>query len=225
MARFQRFARLNRVDIRGELRNMMGDSTEFRGQQESVIRAMIRGEGPILQVARTGGGKKGAAIVIVPLTALREDMHGRCEKNKTDSYVWQSGGSHPVTTVIFVTPESAVTKGFRDFVNRLQSRDVLDRVVVDECHVLLDASADFRPKTLELGAMIREWGVQRVFLTATLPPADEAECFRIACILSERVHKFRMRTTRKNIAYSVKPVSAAAAQQEQAEDAEGCRIV
>ncbi|KAJ6438732.1 translation initiation factor IF3 [Purpureocillium lavendulum] len=130
-ARFQRFARLNRVDIRGELRNMMGDSTEFRGQQESVIRAIIRGEGPILQVAGTGGGKslsfmlpaycssEGTTIVIVPLTALREDMHGRCEKNKIDSYVWQSGGSHPVTTIIFVTPESAVTKGFRDFVNRL----------------------------------------------------------------------------------------------------------
>lgn len=236
-ARFQRFARLHRVDIRGELRNMMGDGAAFRGQQEDVIRAVVRGQGPILQVTGTGGGKslsfmlpaycspEGTTIVIVPLTALREDMHGRCEKNKIDSYVWQSHGSHPVATVVFVTPESAVTKGFRDYVNRLQSRQVLDRVIVDECHVLLDASPEFRPKLLQLGGMIREWGVQRVFLTATLPPTDEAEFFRIVDISPERVHWFRTRTTRKNIAYRVTTVSAAPDKQEEEEDAEVCRVV
>ncbi|PWI64632.1 hypothetical protein PCL_09489 [Purpureocillium lilacinum] len=235
--RFQRFARLHRVDIRGELRNMMGDGAAFRGQQEDVIRAVVRGQGPILQVTGTGGGKslsfmlpaycspEGTTIVIVPLTALREDMHGRCEKNKIDSYVWQSHGSHPVATVVFVPPESAVTKGFRDYVNRLQSRQVLDRVIVDECHVLLDASPEFRPKLLQLGGMIREWGVQRVFLTATLPPTDEAEFFRIADISPERVHWFRTRTTRKNIAYRVRTVSAAPEKQEEEEDAEVCRVV
>jgi superfamily II DNA helicase RecQ len=114
-ARFRRFVQLHQVDIRGALRSMMGDEAKFRGQQETVIRSIIRGEGPIVQVTGTGGGKSmsfmlpaycspnGTTIVIVPLTALREDMHGRCEKNKIDSYMWQSRGSHPVTTVVFAT--------------------------------------------------------------------------------------------------------------------------
>ncbi|GJN76018.1 hypothetical protein PLICBS_010129 [Purpureocillium lilacinum] len=236
-ARYRRFAQLHQVDIRGKLRMMMGDSTEFRGQQEQVIRAIIRGESPIFQIAGTGGGKSlsfmlpaycspdGTTIVIVPLTTLRQDLHGRCEKDNIDSYMWKSGESHPVATTVFVTPESAMTKEFGDFVNRLQCRQVLDRVVVDECHVLLDATPKFRPKYMELGRRISEWGVQMVFLTATLPPADEAGFCRIAGLSASSLRMFRSRTTRKNIAYRVRTIRAAPDKQEEDEEAEVCEIV
>ncbi|KAL3587361.1 hypothetical protein FPOAC2_13256 [Fusarium poae] len=57
MTRRNRFGRLHRVDMQGQLKQMMGATAAFRGQQESVIRAVARGEWPIVQIAPTGGGK------------------------------------------------------------------------------------------------------------------------------------------------------------------------
>ena len=57
-------------------------------------------------------------------------------------------------------------------------------MVVDEYHTWLDASEQFRPQMLRLGQMLREWGVQRVFLTATLPPDEQEAFFQLAGIHS-----------------------------------------
>lgn len=191
-ARFRRFARLQQVDMRGQLRMMMGEKAEFRGQQEMVIRSIVRGESPVVQITGTGGGKslsfmlpaycspEGTAIVIVPLVSLREDLHDQCNKSMIESHIWRSRGGNRLATITFVTPESAVTKAFRDYVNWLQSRQALDRIVVDECHVLLDGNDQFRPKLQELGPILKDWCVQKVFLTATLPPGEDAEFFRVA---------------------------------------------
>ncbi|KAK5989587.1 ATP-dependent DNA helicase RecQ-like protein [Cladobotryum mycophilum] len=236
-ARFRRFARLQRVDVRGQLRMMMGEGSEFRGQQEKVIRAIIQGESPIIQITGTGGGKSlsfmlpafcspdGTTIVIVPLVSLRGDLHERCDKSKIEAHIWQSQQSNRAASIVFVTPESAVTKGFRDFVNRLQARQALDRVVVDECHILLDGGDKFRPQLRQLGETLRDWGVQKVFLTATLAPGDEEEFFKVAVLSATRVKMFRSRTTRQNIEYRVEIIKAGWDEQEKEEDKRVCRIV
>ena len=51
----------------------------------------------------------------------------------------------------------------------------MDRIVIDECHTVLDSKPDFRPKMRGAGALMFERGVQMIYLTATLSPADEAE--------------------------------------------------
>lgn len=118
-----------------------------------------------------------------------------------------------------------MTKGFRDFVNRLQARQELDRVVVDECHVVTDGTKDYRPQLKELGPVLREWGVQLVFLTATLAPLNETGFFRGAGLTAGHVRLFRSRTMRKNIAYRVETVEAEWDKQEEEEDARVCQIV
>jgi hypothetical protein len=55
---------------------------------------------------------------------------------------------------VLVTPESAVTKTFSIYINRLQSIYQLDQVVIDKCHVVLDSRPDFWPKLRALGAEI-----------------------------------------------------------------------
>ncbi|RTE68056.1 hypothetical protein BHE90_017567, partial [Fusarium euwallaceae] len=55
--RRRRFGRLHRIDMGGQLKQMMGPAAEFRGLQEPVIRAVARGEWPIVQITPTGGGK------------------------------------------------------------------------------------------------------------------------------------------------------------------------
>ena len=47
----------------------------------------------------------------------------------------------------------------------------LDRIVVDECHTVLDSDREMRA----MGQTLREIGVQMVFLTATLAPDGVAD--------------------------------------------------
>ena len=203
-AKARRFARANQVDLIGMLRQMLDkNDAAFRGNQEAAIRGIIRGESPVIQIASTGGGKslsfmlpayctpEGVTVVVVPLTALESDLERRCCEARIPAAVWSSGEpAARAASVVLVTPESVVTKGFRGFINRLVARQRLDRVVVDECHVILDSSADFRPKLLELGRTIADWGVQLVMLTATLAPRDEGTFFHTLCIDRTRVCLF-----------------------------------
>lgn len=217
-ARYRRFERLRQVDIGGRLRQMVGPEAQFRGMQETVIRAIIRGESPIIQVAGTGGGKSmsfmlpafcsphGVTIVVVPLVALQQDLHRRCEEAKIDVHVWQSRGGNRGTSIVFVTLESVVTKGFRLFANRLQARGQLDRVVVDECHTVLDSTRTFRPQMGQLGEAIWGFGVQVVFLTATLAPGDVTDFNTRMKLDGQRIVLFRDRTRRVNVGYRVRVV-------------------
>lgn len=144
---------------------LLGPGTAFRGGQEAVVRAVVRGETPILQVAATSEGKslsfllpascspEGVTIVIVPILSLRADMKRRCQAGGIVSHAWQGRQPNVPTSTVFVTPESAVTEGFRTFVNRLQARQALDRVVLDECHVLLPD-----PMATGFGRSRKPWG-------------------------------------------------------------------
>jgi RecQ family ATP-dependent DNA helicase len=212
---FQRFERLCRVNIRRKLKALMGEETQFRGIQEPTIHAIMTGKSPIVQITGTGGGKSlsfmlpaycvpgGVTIVIAPLVSLKEDLQRRCEELKIDSTIWSARRPNRTTSVIIVTPESAISKGFSTFINRLQGTFKLDRVVVDECHTVLDSGPNFRPKMRELGSVLVRMCTQLVYLTATLPPRDEVEFFKAMHIPPKDVQMFRAATTRKNIQYQV----------------------
>ncbi len=108
-------------------------------------------------------------------------------------------------SIMFVTPESAVTAKFGDYINRLQLRGELDRVVVEECsYGIRHRDGRVQTQNARVGAVIDSWGVQRVFLTATLSPQDEAEFFQTMQIDSSRMRMFRQATTRPNIRYRVR---------------------
>ncbi|KAH6982534.1 P-loop containing nucleoside triphosphate hydrolase protein [Ilyonectria destructans] len=85
----------------------------------------------------------------------------------------------------------------------MQARQELDRVVIDECHSVLDSTPQFRPQLLKLGGVVSEWGVQVVCLTATLAIDDQREFFRRTKLPVNRILLFRERTTRMNIRYRV----------------------
>lgn len=129
--RQKRFSRLHRINIKGQLEQMIGPSAAFRGLQEPVIRAVARGEWPIIQIIPTGSGKSltfilpayctpdGVTVVVTPLVSLQDDIVGRCIKLGIDAYVWKSREVQRAALLVFVTPESAVSKGFRMFVERM----------------------------------------------------------------------------------------------------------
>jgi hypothetical protein len=150
----------------------------------------------------------GVTIVIAPLVSLKDDLQRRCEELQIDSTIWESQRPNRVASVIFVSPESAVSKTFSTFVNRLKGTFQLDRVVVDECHTVLDSGPRFRPKLQKLGRTLVKMCTQLVFLTATLPPRDEEEfckAMRIPYRPGEPLPGlFRARTARTNIRYEVR---------------------
>ncbi|KAF5500003.1 ATP-dependent DNA helicase Q-like 3 [Colletotrichum aenigma] len=143
----------------------------------------------IMQVIGTGGSKSvlfmlpafcspdGVTVVVMLLVALQTDLYRRYVKAGITSHVWQSRKNNQAASIIFVTPKSAVTKGFRDFIAQLEGRQALDCVVMDECHVMLKGSQSFQPQLRELREAIRKFGVQTICLTATLALTDKAAFF------------------------------------------------
>jgi superfamily II DNA helicase RecQ len=145
----------------------------------------------------------GVTIVVVPLLALQHDLLGRCRTVGINTVVWQYGLAVISASLVLVTPESLSTGGFQDFLNRLIVRQQLDRVFVDECHVVLDSTDTFRPTLQELGRVLGSLGIQLVFLTATLSPYDTGLFVDLMALPQPRVRIFRSRTSRPNISYRV----------------------
>ncbi|KAI0603762.1 RecQ Superfamily II DNA helicase, partial [Pyrenophora tritici-repentis] len=144
----------------------------------------------------------GTTVVVVPLIALRGDMAQRCKKLGISCVEWQSRRPPDAAAVVLVTPESAVGEEFATFLNRLRATRQLDRIIIDECHIVLNRQYTFRKQMQQLGKLVAV-ETQMVMLTATLPPSEEDELFRRMHFERRQVRMFRAPTARSNIAYRV----------------------
>jgi superfamily II DNA helicase RecQ len=224
-ARIDRWQRLRKMDSSKQLKRMMGIEAEFRGVQREAIDAITAGESPVVAVMPTGGGKSllfmlpafaeqgGTTVVVVPLIALRGDMKRRCQKLGISCVERESRHPPDAAAVVLVTPESAVGETFATFLNRLQATRQLDRIVIDECHIVLNRQYTFRKQMQQLGKLVAA-ETQIVMLTATLPPSEEGELFRRMHFDPEQVQMFRAPTARINVAYRVVKVGQQAKKQE-----------
>jgi RecQ family ATP-dependent DNA helicase len=213
-ARIDRWGRLRKMDTAAQLQRMMGKAAEFRGVQKEAIDAIVAGKSPVVAVMPTGAGKSmlfmlpawaeqgGTTVVVVPLIALRGDMMRRCRKLGISCAEWDSRRPPDAAAIVLVTPESAVREEFATFLNRLRATRQLDRIVVDECHIVLNRRYDFRKEMQKLGKLAAA-ETQMVMLTATLPPSEEDELFRRMYVEREQVELFRAATARTNVAYRV----------------------
>jgi superfamily II DNA helicase RecQ len=224
-AKAKRLLRLQQVDLRAQLCTMLkSPDSDFRGRQREVIQAVVRGVTPILYIEATGSGKsltimlpafcssEGISVVVVPLISLQDDLLLRCRTMMIPATSWSSSSGATVYSstlqprVIIITAESACTKGFTEFLRKLSLRAELDRIFIDECHTILDSTADFRPKMKEVGFRLADIGVQMVFLTATLPPSEENTFFSLVRLPKALFTIFRSQTVRTNTRYEVSEV-------------------
>lgn len=212
----RRWALLANVDLAAQLKQLVGrPDAAFRSVQEAGLKDIMQRRLRVLVVMATGCGKSmlfmlpaavspdgGVTIVIVPLTALRADLKDRCDRLGIGCAEWDGRRPPYWASIVLVTPESAVTKAFGRFIDEKRTLRQLDRIVLDECHVLTESSADWRPQFLKLTEMT-EKGTQVVYLTATLPPTREPAFFEAAGLDVRDVTIHRDRTTRVNIEYRV----------------------
>lgn len=222
-AQIERWQRMQAVDVEAQLRRLYGEEARFRGVQKPALDAIIAGAPRVLVVMRTGGGKStffmlpamgspnGVTIVIVPTVSLRQDLFERCQWAQMACAEWNGRRPPYHARIILVTPESAVTLAFDRFIGEKRLSHQLERIVIDECHVILESIAKgpqprkkkaWRPEMLRLCEMAQK-EVQVLYLTATLPPSEEAQFFHTIGVPETEVVQFREATTRPNVAYQV----------------------
>lgn len=212
--RVDRIRRMRGVAIYELLTQLLGREAQFRGVQEASISATMGGASRVLAVMGTGSGKSltfmlpaawreaRTTVVVVPMTALRSDLRRRCLEAQIACVEWDAARPPEMARMVLVTPESVITKAFRTFLNRLDGSHRLDRIVIDECHTVLDSTERFRPALLQLRELFGI-GVPMLMLTATLPPREEGELLKRLGIDRWGVQRFRAPTHRANIAYGV----------------------
>jgi superfamily II DNA helicase RecQ len=212
----RRWKRMQRVDVQAQLEGMVGKGAQFRSVQKPALQAIMAQESPVVVVMGTGAGKsvlfmlpaycaggEGMTVVVVPLLSLRADMRARCEAIGIRCVEWSAARPHDEASVVLVTPEAAVSSRFAHFVNRVRAMGRLERVVIDECHVVLETAGGWREKMLSLRALVYA-ETQMVYLTATLAPEDEESFRGIMGLRAGEGRWFRGSTTRTNVRYGVR---------------------
>jgi hypothetical protein len=74
----------------------------------------------------------------VPLKALRADIVVRCCEVNIRCVVWEYGHVVDGASIVLVILEKVVLLAFSIFVSCVRQTQRLDRVVIDECHVILN---------------------------------------------------------------------------------------
>lgn len=142
-------------------------------------------------------------MVIAPLNAMRQDFQDLCDRLGIRCAMWCGTDPPYDASIVLTTPESVVSSSFGRFLNQKRMLCQLDRIVIDECHVLLESTATWRPAVLELCDMTKK-NTQVVYLTATLPPTLEPAFLQAAELQGQPLKVCRdPHTARTNIAYQV----------------------
>ncbi|KAL2038903.1 hypothetical protein N7G274_008425 [Stereocaulon virgatum] len=173
----------------------------------------------IVIIMPTGGGKSvlfmvislvtaaEVTIMIMPLITLRQDLMRQCNKRKVPFWHYNTGDHmqervHAVPSLVLVDVKTAVTPTFNAFAKRLLDTDRLDRLVIDEAHLILTA-ADYREYSGLLG-VLRQIACPLICLTATLPPGAELDLKQSLFLSHPTI--YRVSSDRPNLEYCVQSI-------------------
>lgn len=215
-----RWSSMAGADMRQELRIFTSNpKAEFRPGQKEALQAIFKQTPRVLAIMATGSGKStlftlpamhphaGTTIVVVPTTALRLDLKRRALPTGIACATYEGANDElpEGAKLVFVTPESATSSRFMEgYLEPLRALGQLDRIVIDECHVVLESveNPDWRPQILELSEL-QEKGIQLVYLTGTLTPRDMPAFLNAIGLREKDLTILRQQTSRPNIGYSV----------------------
>ncbi|KAE8237725.1 hypothetical protein A4X13_0g8660, partial [Tilletia indica] len=185
-----------------------------------TVAQMSAGRSHVVCVARTGAGKSdvfwlaaikaqrtigGVVLLIVPYNALIHDILASCQDYGFTAIRWEGPESfedailHP--NIIVVSLNRAVSKPMLGWLSNPKNSDRIEAVIMDEAQVLLDERT-FRTcvkRVPDLTSLLRDkpW----TFLSATIPPQQEAELQRMVHL---PLTFNRELTHRDNLSYSLR---------------------
>ncbi|KAJ8452816.1 hypothetical protein Cgig2_014579 [Carnegiea gigantea] len=201
----------------------------FRPNQREVINATMTGH-DVFVLMPTGGGKSltyqlpalicpGVTLVISPLVSLIQDqimqllqanipaayLSANMEWSEQQEILRELCSDNCRYKLLYVTPEKiAKSDVFVRHLERLHSRELLARIVIDEAHCVSQWGHDFRPDYQGLGILKQKFPTTPVLaLTATATAVvkeDVVQALGLAnCLI------FRQSFNRPNLVYSVIP--------------------
>lgn len=103
-------------------------------------------------------------ILILPIVALWANILRRFYTISIRYLVW-SVDCKQTASLVIVSAEAACSQSFLEYAHILVSKQKLDRIMLDECHLTITASDWY----------VRQVRTQTVWLTATLPPVIQEE--------------------------------------------------
>lgn len=199
--------------------------TQFKGNQEAVIRNLLSGNDTFVLMP-TGGGKSlcyqlpalmmdGVAIIISPLIALM--------KNQVDAmrtFSMEEGVAHFLnsslnksaiakvredtlagkTKLLYFAPESLTKEENVEFLRKVK----ISFYAIDEAHCISEWGHDFRPEYRRIRPIISEIGqAPLIALTATATPKVQLDIQKNLGMSSAKV--FKSSFNRTNLYYEVRP--------------------
>ena len=199
------------------LRRLFGPDAQPRSLQRQALNLIACSEPETLIVMPTGAGKTAlyviptllpqaqVTVVIIPLIALKHDLIRRCQAWQIPHWVFnplhaEAIGLHAVPQLVLVDVERAVQAPFLSFLKALNREQRLDRIVLEEAHLVLTAS-HYREHLGMLG-VIRQVQCPFVCLTGTLPPTAEYD-LQQSLYLSAFLKRLRASSDRPYIEYCV----------------------
>lgn len=112
---------------------------------------------------------------------------------------------HPLTRLLYVTPEQCASDTFRRHLHIVQEQCELARIAIDEAHCVSEWGHDFRPSYQELNWFRSSFpNVPIVCLTATAIHQVRADVISILSLNPSNLKMFTMTTARKNLHYEVR---------------------
>lgn len=112
---------------------------------------------------------------------------------------------HPITRLLYVTPEQCNTDGFRKHLRIVYQQRELARVAVDEAHCISEWGHDFRPTFKELRWFRDNFPeVPIMCLTATATPQVRQDVLTTLGLAEAKLKVFTMTTFRENLHYEVR---------------------
>lgn len=112
---------------------------------------------------------------------------------------------HPLTRLLYVTPEFCQGDHFRRILRVIYSQKELARIAVDEAHCVSEWGHDFRPAFQQLSFFKEEFpDVPVICLTATATSRVRDDIIKTLALDSSKLRMFRMSTSRPNLHYEVR---------------------
>ncbi|KAI0688963.1 P-loop containing nucleoside triphosphate hydrolase protein [Earliella scabrosa] len=210
-----------------------GHST-FRGKQEEIVESAILGS-DVLVIAPTGMGKSlcfqvpavaaehGVTVVVSPLLALMKNQIAKLRElgvpvasltseasSQDRAYVLQDLRSEePSIRLFYVSPEKFCTSEIRGIMLDLNSRDELNRLVVDEAHCISEWGHDFREEYRRLGSFRDKFpNIPIMALTATATDTVQQDIMRSLKMERNRLFVALHPFNRANLYYEVRYLSS-----------------
>ena len=112
---------------------------------------------------------------------------------------------HPLTRLLYVTPEFCQGDHFRKILRVINSQRELARIAVDEAHCVSEWGHDFRPAFQQLSFFKTEFpDVPVICLTATATARVREDIIQTLGLDKSKLRMFRMTTSRPNLHYEIR---------------------